>query len=292
MKMNNNQRIIFHADDYAACPEVSRHILDCKQKGTLDSISVLTNSCYYNECMQMLKPFSNSIKLNIHFNIAEGHCLSDPTDIPLLVNQNGMFCVSFFKILIMSLGSQKKELKNQLVCEFSKQLELLLPYIETIRIDSHQHYHMIPLVLDAILSVTQNTKKEIEFIRIPAEPLSPFFKHPSLYFTYKPINIVKNIVLNILNWFISPHLRLYRKKTSVFFGIIMSGHMDYPRVQALIPDFIRIANRKGMSLEILAHPGGVSNIEHLMDPHNLGCREFYMNGDRSVEKKLFYLSSK
>lgn len=119
MKMNEFNHIIFHADDFAACPEASQHILDCKEHGTLNSISVLTNSPFFDECMPMLKNYSDSLKYNIHFNIAEGPCLSNPSDISLLVDERGMFCTSFFKTLLMSFGKKRLILKQQLELEFT-----------------------------------------------------------------------------------------------------------------------------------------------------------------------------
>lgn len=286
MKTNKTNYILFHADDFAACPEISQHILDCKSHGTLDSISILTNSPSFHKCMSLLDSYTDSLKYNIHFNIAEGPCLSAPSDVFLLVDKRGMFSTSFFKILLISCGKKKVILKQQLEIEFTKQLDLLLPYVDKIRIDSHQHYHMIPVILDAILSVVKKSGKEIEFIRIPAEPISPFLKHPSLYLSYRPINFVKNIVLNILNWYDTSRLRPFRNKTAVFFGIIMSGHMDLRRITKMLPDFCIIANKKNLPLEILAHPGGISDIDSLMDSKNAECTAFYMDDKRYVEKEM------
>lgn len=289
MKTSQFKNTIFHADDFAACPEVSQHILDCKQNGILHSVSILANSPYLHECMQMLRPYSDTLKYNIHFNIAEGPCLSNPSDLSLLVNEQGMFCTSFFKILLMSCGKKRTVLKQQLELELSKQLNLLLPYLgkhNGIRIDSHQHYHMIPVVLDAILSAVKKSGKKIEFIRIPSEPIVPFLKHPSLYFSYRPINFVKNIVLNILKYGNAGRLKPYQSKTAVFFGIIMSGRMDLKRISALLPDFMKIAEKKKLPLEILAHPGQISDVNELLDPNNDNCKSFYMSSGRNIEKEM------
>ena len=207
--------------------------------------------------------------------------------VPLLVNNRGMFCTSFFKILLISFRKERLALKQQLELEFTKQLDLLLPYIDKVRIDSHQHYHMIPVVLDAILSVVQKSGKEIEFIRVPAEPISPFLRHPSLYFSYQPVNFIKNIVLNVLNWLDASRLKPLRTRTAVFFGIVMSGRMNLERVKMLLSDFCKIADKKNLPLEILAHPGGVSDVDSLMDSQNAACRAFYMNNGRLVEKEMF-----
>jgi len=50
-----------------------------------------------------------------------------------------------------------------------------------------------------------------------------------------------------------------------------------------LPEFEKIAGRKGMALEILCHPGWASKAEELMDPQNELCVEFYMSENRTVE---------
>jgi len=291
--------VIFHADDFGANEEVSEHILDCYREGALNSISILPNSARLDRCMEMLAPYREKIKTSIHFNLAEGHCLADPAQVPWLVDERGMFHISFFKVLLLSFTGKRKELKRQIRVEMQAQLKRMLPYMKTLRIDSHQHYHMIPVVLECILDAVRklpdtkagarwlaaNGRKrpEIEFIRIPAEPILPYLKHPGLYFTYRPINIVKNLVLNMLNVMDSRMLRKYRKRSAVFFGILLSGNMDLKRVSVLLPEFGRIAGQKGMALEILCHPGWAGKAEELMDPQNELCVEFYISENRTVE---------
>lgn len=314
--------VIFHADDYAANEEISEHILDCYREGVLNSLSILPNSSHLDSCMKLFAPYREKIKTSIHFNLAEGHCLSKPSQVSWLVDERGMFSISFFKVLLLSFTRKKKELKKQIKTEMQAQLVRMLPYVDTLRIDSHQHYHMIPIVLESILEVVDalpgtregalwlskratggtedNEKKamkkqnirrnsgekpEIEFIRVPAEPLGPYLKHPGLYLSYRPINFVKNIVLNVLNIWDGHLLKAYRRKSAVFFGIMMSGEMDLKRVRTLVPDFKKIADRKELPLEVLCHPGRASRAEELMDPRNELCKEFYLSEMRVVEKE-------
>lgn len=294
--------IIFHADDFGANAEISRHILDCYREGALTSMSVLPNSPYLDACMELFAPYREQIRVSVHFNLAEGPCLSAPREIPWLVDGRGMFAVSFFKVLMLSFTGKRKELKRQIKTEMRAQLERMLPYIDALRLDSHQHYHMIPVVLESILETvselprTQAGKSwlasspshraEIEFIRISAEPLLPFLKYPVFYRTYRPINFVKNIVLNILNGMDGRLLAAYRDRSAVFFGILLSGRMDLGRVTKLLPSFERIAKRRGLPLEILCHPGGVEKPDGLMDIENKDCAAFYTSPDRKKEKEM------
>lgn len=285
MSGNGNQ-IIYHADDYGACREVSEQIRDCHRDGALCSLSVLPNGNALEESMELLAPVQGDIKVSIHFNLAEGHCLAEPSQVPLLVDERGMFNISFFQVLIWSFTWKRKELQRQIELEMSAQLARMLPYVKSVRVDSHQHYHMIPVVLKSILKSVKENGREIEFIRVPAEPLGPFLKHPELWRTYRPINLVKNLVLNALNLMDMRILKPYRGKTAVFFGILLSGRMDLKRVRRLLPDFQKIADRRNLPLEILCHPGGVEQPESLMDIKNADCVRFYTSEGRKIEKEM------
>lgn len=285
-------KIIFHADDFGANPEISEHILDCFREGVLNSLSVLPNSPYLAECMKLLEAYRSEVAVSLHLNLAEGHCAAEPSQVSWLVDERGMFSISFFKVLLLSFTGKRKELKRQVQAEMKAQIRRMLPYVDCLRLDSHQHYHMIPLVLGSILDAIEELKQEgesvpeIEFIRIPAEPILPFLKHPSFYATYRPINLIKNVVLNVLNVLDASLLKPYRKKSAVFFGILLSGKMDYHRVSVLRSDFLKIAEKKGLPLEILCHPGGVKTPEELLDQENKGCVEFYLSEGRGIEKEM------
>ena len=284
--MDKEEHIIFHADDFGANREVSAHILDCYKEGALRSLSVLPNGRDLDACMQTLEPYRERIKVSIHFNLAEGHCVAAPAEVPLLVDERGMFHISFFKVLLWSFTGKRKELRRQIELEMKAQFARVLPYTKSVRVDSHQHYHMIPMVLKSILKAVEESGREIEFVRIPAEPLSPFLKHPELWGTFRPINLVKNLVLNVLNLMDVRILKPYRRKSAVFFGILLSGGMDLQRVRRLLPEFQRIADRKKLPLEILCHPGGVQSPESLMDTGNIDCVRFYTSEGRKTEKEM------
>lgn len=296
------EQIIFHADDFGANEEISEHILDCFYEGALTSLSVLPNSPNLMECMEILHPVQEKLHVSIHFNLAEGPCTARPEDVNMLVNEKGMFHISFFQILFISLfgmPAKKRMLHRQIKTELQTQLMRMLPYVSELRIDSHQHYHMIPLVLDCILEIVaelpkieagkewlSGKKPEIAFLRIPAEPLTPFLKQPGLYLTYRPINLVKNLVLNSLAFLDRRKLRFIKKRSAVFFGILLSGKMDLERVERLLPEFRKISEKRNIPLEILCHPGGVEHPDKLMDLENEDCVAFYKSQGRKIEKQM------
>lgn len=282
----NGVDVIFHADDFGASKEVTDNIMDVYNAGKLYSVSVLPNSNYTKQAIEILKQ-NPELKYSIHFNITEGKALSATEDIPLLVNEKGMFDVSFFKILIKSYLPGRKQLREQIKAEISKQFDELKDYMPEVRIDSHQHFHMIPMVLDCILEVVKESGREIDFIRIPAEPLSPFVKNLKLLKTVKPINMVKNLVLNVLAIMDAWKLKPLKKRSACFVGMCLSCEMDYDRVKRILPNMIKIAKKRSLPLEVLAHPGGCNDPKELMDPENALCREFYLSEMRKIEKDMF-----
>lgn len=279
--------LILHADDYAYNTDVSKDIIDCAVNGTLHRISIIPNSPSFEQSMELLENANIDVLRTIHFSISEGPCLADKKELPLLVNEQGMFKLSFFKLLFMSFGPKRKELKREIKLEIKAQYEKVLPYLNEVNIDSHVHYHMIPLVLRTVLEVVDESGRDIEYIRIPAEPLMPFIKHTELWSTYSPINFVKNIVLNVLELYSRKRLKKYKDKTAVFFGVALSGHMDIERVSALLPDFVTIAKKRGMKLEVLAHPGKALSADTVLDPGNHEYSKAPLSEDRHVEKKMF-----
>lgn len=279
-------KVMLHADDFCFNKEISEDILECYREGTLHGISIMPNSTHFDECMKMLDGIDN-LEKSIHFSISEGPCVADREKVSTLVDERGMFKLSFIKLLLMSIGKAKKELRKQLKCELKAQYDKALPYLDEINIDSHVHYHMIPMVFDVLLEVIEESGREIGYIRVPAEPITPFLKHMAVKPGYSLINIVKNIILNILYVFNKKRLKPYREKSAVFFGIVMSGHMDIDRVAVLLPEFVKIAQKRGMDLEVLAHPGHAKSKEDLLDPQNEEYSKAPLSENRLVEKNMF-----
>ena len=89
--------LIIHADDFGITVEQSKAILElsdaCGGHGALSSMSMFANSPAFNECAELVRPFvdAGKIKLGLHLNIVEGHPVSNPDDVPLLVNERGTF---------------------------------------------------------------------------------------------------------------------------------------------------------------------------------------------------------
>lgn len=195
--------IDIHADDFGESVHASRDILDCLKDGKLNSISVLANMSCFEECVNMYRREQDEFvwqpKISVHLNLLEGISLAGAENVPDLVNRDGHFKLSWeklflfpFFLLAISLKSVKKEIELQIKTVVDAFPELSF---KAIRIDSHQHTHMIPVVADALFEVIGEQKWQPEYIRDSREPMMPFLKKISLYKTFRPVNFIKNMLL-------------------------------------------------------------------------------------------------
>lgn len=291
-EMKSRPKIDVHADDFGESVHASADILDCLKAGKLDSISVLANMNCFAECVSMYraaeKEFVKKPLLSVHLNLMEGRSLSAPEKIPDLVDESGHFCISWGKLFLRSWLPGRMKVKKQLMQEILQQIEAVraaFPEMQKLRIDSHQHTHMIPVVADALFAVLHDKGWETEYIRDAREPMGPFLGKPSLYPTYQPVNFLKNIILNFCSALLQRKFYRLGLQPMLLWGLIMSGHMDKNRVDSLFSEMKRTAMRKGRTLEILFHPGQVLQEEITEEFSQQEAIAFYVSEGRKVEKE-------
>ncbi len=150
-------------------------------------------------------------------------------------------------------------------------------------LDGHQHTQMIPAVFDAICDVCGECGWKVVYIRNSIEPLSPYLKETGLYATYRPVNLVKNLILRLCGLFVSPKMAKMGLRPMYLWGLVMSGHMDGERVRCLLPGMERVAKANGRQLEILFHPGRLLEEEASREYNHPDALPFYQSAERDME---------
>lgn len=295
--MNNNKHtphIYYHADDYGITPCQSERILECSTSGNLNSISIIPNVSDLEQCFTILNnhPNSASIRRVLHINFVEGRPVSDAMDVYLLVDKNGFFNISFFKLLIWNyclLGAKRRALKQQLLLEINNQFKRLTSDedFHITAIDSHQHYHMIPMVMDALLEVVDGNPQITE-IRIPVDPIAPWLVSPSVWSSTPIINLIKWMLLSVLSINSRKKLKRHNIDSPVFLGIPFTCAMKKCVVSTLLPKYLKIASNKNKDLEIMLHPGYLDSRSELLDCRSDMLAAFYLSPDRKDEEACFY----
>lgn len=257
-------------------------IKQCVDEGVLNKVSVFPNFCNIdlNELINNRK-----LRISLHLNLVEGKCMANADEISLIVDENGNFKHDFgglFKLWLFN----KKDFENQVYKEIKAQVlfwKSILPKDTPFCIDSHQHTYMIPSIFKALINVLQDEKIKVEYMRIPAEPILPYIKTPSLYFTYSPINIIKQWLLKLL-WLINKKtLSGNHVKKAYFLGILFSGKMDQKRVEKVLTQYIKIAKKYNRDIEVLFHPGYMYKNEINSQNENIVFGDFYFSENRKTE---------
>ena len=268
--------IYFSADDYGLGKMVSGRIRECIDAGKLNKISIFPNFDTVD-----LSQIKEDVLISLHLNLVEGRCMAPVDEVRLLADGSGNFKNAFGGLLKLSLFKRrdfekqvKKEIRAQV--RFWKNLIGDRPFL----VDVHQHTHMIPSVFRALSEVLKEEQIKVEYIRIPAEPLLPYIKTPSLYLTYSGVNVIKQWLLRFL-W-------LFNKKymgdipTALFMGILFSGRMD-ERVEKVLPKYIKMAEKDGRDVEVLFHPGYTEKND--LKNENIVFEKFYLSDGRRIEYK-------
>ncbi|MDD2972486.1 MAG: ChbG/HpnK family deacetylase [Lachnospiraceae bacterium] len=296
-------KIDIHADDYALSGYASEILLQLLKEQKLDSISIMPNMSCYEVCMKRLheewENFPKKPLISVHLNLMEGHCVSDAEKVPQLVDQRGFFKCSWGSLFLGSYGfGARGELQREIQVELAAQIHRVrkdLPKGCELRLDSHQHTHMIPVVrLAMFTAIDELPQHTVAFVRDSREPLAPFLKKISLVPSYGLVNLVKNILLNIYATPLERGLRERGIRTSLLWGLNMSGHMDIERIKVIYPQMVqyftgkqeKIQKEIGIEnrIELLFHPGIVLPIEINEEYVKPDFVEFHMAEGRKVER--------
>ena len=275
--------IYFCADDYGMSKESNSRIEECMKNGVLNKISVLPNG----ELTDFKQHLScDNVKISLHINLVEGCSLSDPKDVNLIASDEGVFKYSFIGLFLLSLSSKRKELEKQLYREIQNQIVFWknqIGEVTSLSIDSHQHTHMIPLIYKTLMRVIEDEGLNVDFIRIPAEPFSPYVFTPSLYKTYSVSGLAKQWILKTLALFNKLVHGKPKIKTAYFMGAMFSGKLTEERIKKLLPRYLKLAKKRDMDIEIALHPGYVMVDEQLIDGSRTSFDKFYYSPWRKKE---------
>lgn len=264
--------IYFCADDYGISRSSNTRIEECLKKGVLNKISVLPNGDVSDFNERLL---GENVKLSLHLNLIEGYPLSEKEDVSLIVSDKGFFKHSFIGLFFLSLFGNRRLLEKQLYNEIKAQIDFWKNKMgehTPILIDSHQHTHMIPLIFRTLMRVIREEDVEVEYIRIPAEPIFPYIKSPSLYLTISPVGLVKQWLLKFLNIANQKELKKANIKSAAFMGVLFSGKLTEDKINKLLPHY----KKQNKNIELAFHAGYVDRGESLID----GCRPRF--------KKFYY----
>ena len=151
-----------------------------------------------------------------------------------------------------------------------------------LRIDSHQHTHLLPIVWRAFMQVVEEDRLEVEYVRSSHEPLGVFVRHLGLVSRH-PVGFIKNRILAVLAPRVERYIRDNKLRSTYLWGLVMTGYMDIDRIDAIMPDMLNVCTKYGRDLEINIHPGRMNPDEVSEEIPAPSVEDFYMTGGREIE---------
>lgn len=218
------KRLVVNADDFGFTPDVNEGILRSHLEGIVRSTSLMANGPAFEHAVRIAQKHP-SLGVGCHLTLVQGESVASPgTQLPRSASR-----------LLASPPTLQKALR-----ELQAQIEALLDHgIRPSHLDTHQHVHLLPVVLEAVATLADRFR--IPWIRKPFD--TPLGMAPVLR---------AGLALAIRPWRIPFEERLHRARcrtTDYFAGFVGTGAMDSRWLVALL------AGLPGGIGELMCHPG-------------------------------------
>jgi hopanoid biosynthesis associated protein HpnK len=235
------KKLIINADDFGLAKCVNHGIVHSFINGVLTSASIMANGHAFDEAVLLSKQYP-SLSVGIHLVLVEEKPVLPANEIPSLIEKKserlyqnyGSFIRAFFwgKIQLLDI---EKELKAQIERVFNAN-------ITPSHINSHQHLHMLPPILNIVLKLAK--KYNIQWIRNTYDML-----------TYQ--NSIAHKVLKLLGYIGKKAiLKKQLRTTDSFLGTKFSGNIS----ENALLDILN--NHPPGTSELMCHPGNEDEALH------------------------------
>ena len=216
-QQQNGQPPLLHADDLGLAEGVDAAIIDLAQSGRLQGASLLVNGPSAANAVEAWRDLADPPPLTLHLCLTEGHRLANSPDLPS----------GFGSLLLASLLPwQRRRIAPQLRTVLQQQISRYrqLTGLSHIRLDGHQHIHLVPLVLDVVLDLAPS--ESITWVRTTREHLPEGLSLRLWWRSLQTGGLIKWLVLQLLSGLAIPRLRRAGIATNRHFaGVLFSGSM-------------------------------------------------------------------
>ncbi len=235
------RNLIVNADDFGIHSSVNDAVCEAYEHGLLRSTSLIATGAAAEEAAEMSRE-RKGLSVGIHITlVAETPAL--PADqVKSLVGEDGKFLPAYgaFMKRYFSGGFDKAELYAECEAQILRAKDL---GVKISHLDSHQHLHVLPEVLEVCFELMK--KYHIPCMRIPAEPYMFTGEYPVSFFRWG----AKCALSFLAGQAKSKAKQQGFRVPDAFFGMSAGGHMEekyFFGVLKNLPD--------GVS-EIMLHPG-------------------------------------
>jgi predicted glycoside hydrolase/deacetylase ChbG (UPF0249 family) len=227
-----------HADDLGLHASVDRAIFAAYERGALSGASILVTGPTFGVAAAEARRLGMPVWL--HFALVDADPISPAGEIQSLLDGTGRFPCSFSTVLVRALSGRLRS--NEVRLEVVRQIERFGDAglaEEGVRLDGHQHLHVLPVVMDTLLDLKDALR--IRAVRSPK--LSPTER------SWRSARAILFQGVELLARRSSKRLRQRGVEAVPCWGTVFAGHLTLGRARAVLqslPD--------GASGQLICHP--------------------------------------
>lgn len=238
---HSNPGLFVVADDLGLNDAINDGIFFALKNGLIDGASLMPNGEAFSDAIQRLKDLSH-VNVGVHLVLVEEKPTSDISEVGSLAAKDGYLHKNhkiFFIRYVLGLID-----KNEIYLEIRAQIKKCVEAgIKPIFINSHQHLHLLPSVMDMTIRLAKEFG--VPYIRVVTEPVGfdkdKLFRRAQLLF------------LNFLSWLAKKKIKKVGLRYNDFFiGFTDAGNLNIKslssakKLQKMYPEKI---------IELGCHPG-------------------------------------
>lgn len=237
--------LIINADDMGMSDAVNEAVIECYKAGAITGTSLMACGRRFKEAARMLRDVGSS-EAGVHLTLTGRFrpCSKDAFSVRTLTGKDGLFLPGYlpFALRYACGNINREEVRN----EFTGQIKAVLAEgFRITHLDSHEHVHMFPSVLDEVISLASGFG--IKYIRLPLESPKMLLKGP--YFK----DVARHAALKALALGAKRKIKL----AGIFCNDMFLGHVHSGRLDEGILRFMTASLSDGAS-ELAVHPAVLS----------------------------------
>lgn len=270
--------IVVNADDLGVSRGATLGIVRAHKEGIVTSASISPTGADYHNALEMVERDCPDLGVGLHFTLSAGSPVSSALEVPLLIDDSGLFRWEFLSLLKAVAMKKENGLLDQIEIELESQLQRLKSDgIQPDHIDSERHVHLIPGLFEKVVRAAR--RHGIPFVRAAGDFSINLVRANHFKPVFLKAGILKYLLLESLRRR-SLSAVSDQEKTAVRFCDQFASYLFTGRLDLVLNQILEQAP-PGVT-EIMVHPGipGESQGVNLGNP---GLEEYLTRGDRQLE---------
>lgn len=159
------KQLLVNADDFGLTHAITDGIIQAHQRGIVTSTSIIAGGMAFEHAVQQARS-NPTLGIGVHLTLVEELPVSDPREIPSLVQPSGKLPANYTALLsgLIFGRIRKHHVEHELRAQVAKCFSAgLMP----VHLDSHQHVHTLPSILNIAMRLAEEFN--IRGMRLPRD---------------------------------------------------------------------------------------------------------------------------